>query len=144
MISWSDRNTASFPTIASPRFFQSWSPLFRSCLVPQFWCEKPPVEPGLFLRLMTGSAGGYQVGFQLTPLGPNGDLTAHDFKGGPHPVEKDPIFHLCTENREKGYGANKISCFVGPEPKDVVYNKFVRLASWKNYGNCFSHLSSKI
>ena len=78
---------------------------------------------------MTGSAGGYQVGFQLTPLGPNGDLTAHDFKGGPHPVEKDPIFHLCTENREKGYGANKISCFVGTEPKDLVYNKFVRLAS---------------
>ena len=71
---------------------------------------------------MTGSAGGYQVGFQLTPLGPNGDLTAHDFKGGPHPVEKDPIFHLCTENREKGYGANKISCFVGTEPKDVVHN----------------------
>ena len=51
---------------------------------------------------MTGSVGGYQVGFQLTPLGPTGDLTAHDFKGGPHLVEKDPIFHLCTENREKG------------------------------------------
>ena len=47
-------------------------------------------------------AGGYQVGFQLTPLGPDDDLTAHDFKGGPHPVEKDPIFKLCTENREKG------------------------------------------
>lgn len=30
--------------------------------------------------------GGYSVGFQLTPLGPDGDLTAHDFKGGPHPV----------------------------------------------------------
>eukprot|EP00434_Breviolum_minutum_P005418 symbB.v1.2.004776.t1/scaffold274.1/size244435/17 len=51
---------------------------------------------------MTGLAGGYQVGFQLTPLGPDGDLNAHDFTGGPHPAEKDPIFNLCTENREKG------------------------------------------
>ena len=42
------------------------------------------------------------MGFQLTPLGPDGDLNAHDFTGGPHPVEKDPIFNLCTENREKG------------------------------------------
>ena len=50
---------------------------------------------------MTG-AGGYQVGFQLTPLAPDDNLNAYDFTGGPHPVEKDPIFNLCTENREKG------------------------------------------
>mmetsp|Transcript_45513 Transcript_45513/g.106392 ORF Transcript_45513/g.106392 Transcript_45513/m.106392 type:complete len:314 (+) Transcript_45513:66-1007(+) len=50
---------------------------------------------------MTGS-GGYQVGFQLTPLGVDGSLDASDFKGGPHPVEKDPIFKLCSDNRDAG------------------------------------------
>ena len=77
------------------------------CPPAAFWCLSFDVKSSAlspFKTLMTGSAGGYQVGFQLTPLG-DGDLTAHDFKGGPHPVEKDPIFHLCTENREKGGGS---------------------------------------
>ena len=51
---------------------------------------------------MTGASGGYQVGFQLTPLSVDGNLDAADFKGGPHPVEKDPIYKLCVDNRDSG------------------------------------------
>ena len=51
---------------------------------------------------MTGASGGYQVGFQLTPLSVDGNLDAADFRGGPHPVEKDPIYKLCVENRDAG------------------------------------------
>lgn len=51
---------------------------------------------------MTGASGGYQVGFQLTPLSVDGSLDAADFKGGPHPVEKDPIYKLCVDNRDSG------------------------------------------
>ncbi|CAE7312000.1 HOP2 [Symbiodinium sp. CCMP2456] len=51
---------------------------------------------------MTGAGGGYQVGFQLTPLSVDGSLDAADFKGGPHPVEKDPIYKLCLDNRDSG------------------------------------------
>ena len=51
---------------------------------------------------MTGANGGYQIGFQLTPLSVDGNLDAADFKGGPHPVEKDPIYRLCSDNRDAG------------------------------------------
>mmetsp|Transcript_35500 Transcript_35500/g.85045 ORF Transcript_35500/g.85045 Transcript_35500/m.85045 type:complete len:318 (-) Transcript_35500:34-987(-) len=50
---------------------------------------------------MTGLTGGYQVGFQLTPI-EGGALDCADFKGGPHPVEQDPLFQLCTQNRDNG------------------------------------------
>eukprot|EP00931_Biecheleriopsis_adriatica_P086760 TRINITY_DN61357_c0_g1_i1.p1 TRINITY_DN61357_c0_g1~~TRINITY_DN61357_c0_g1_i1.p1 ORF type:complete len:329 (+),score=114.17 TRINITY_DN61357_c0_g1_i1:36-1022(+) len=51
---------------------------------------------------MTGG-GGYQLGFQLTPLTEDGGLDGSgDFKGGPHPVERDPIYKLCLQNRDNG------------------------------------------
>lgn len=49
------------------------------------------------------TGGGYQMGFQLTPLTDDGGLdTTADFKGGPHPVDRDPIYRLCEKNREQG------------------------------------------
>mmetsp|Transcript_36483 Transcript_36483/g.58823 ORF Transcript_36483/g.58823 Transcript_36483/m.58823 type:complete len:322 (+) Transcript_36483:21-986(+) len=52
------------------------------------------------------AAGSYQLGFQITPLLEHGGLdSSGDFKGGPHPVEDDPLFRLCTENRD---GGNKL------------------------------------
>ncbi|CAK9068721.1 unnamed protein product [Durusdinium trenchii] len=115
---WTKRNKREELTAtakSSPRaFLVKWGqrpkpgevnrlPVFRLRDVPM-----APIEGGSQAMVDWGRAmagpmtGGYSVGFQLTPLGPDGDLTAHDFKGGPHPVEKDPIFNLCTENREKG------------------------------------------
>lgn len=46
--------------------------------------------------------GGYQVGWQLTPLC-EGDLdTSGDFNGGPHEVEEDPLYKMACENRDGG------------------------------------------
>lgn len=47
--------------------------------------------------------GGYQLGFQITPLTEDGLLDGSgDFKGGPHPVEEDPLFKMASENRDGG------------------------------------------
>lgn len=46
---------------------------------------------------------GYQLGFQLTPLTDAGELNlSGDFKGGPHPVDDDPLFKMASENRDVG------------------------------------------
>eukprot|EP00933_Yihiella_yeosuensis_P062674 TRINITY_DN6565_c0_g2_i2.p1 TRINITY_DN6565_c0_g2~~TRINITY_DN6565_c0_g2_i2.p1 ORF type:complete len:312 (+),score=112.14 TRINITY_DN6565_c0_g2_i2:75-1010(+) len=48
-------------------------------------------------------AGGYQLGFQLTPVTDAGQLdTSGDWKGGPHPVEEDPLWRLSNTNRDNG------------------------------------------
>jgi tetratricopeptide (TPR) repeat protein len=49
------------------------------------------------------SGGGYQLGFQITPLTSEGGLDeAGDFKGGPHPAQEDNLFKMACENRDGG------------------------------------------
>mmetsp|Transcript_64455 Transcript_64455/g.153842 ORF Transcript_64455/g.153842 Transcript_64455/m.153842 type:complete len:347 (+) Transcript_64455:59-1099(+) len=52
------------------------------------------------------AAGGFQLGFQVTPLTEGGELdTSGDFTGSKHSVEFDPLYKMACENRE---GGNKL------------------------------------
>lgn len=52
------------------------------------------------------ATGAYTLGFTLTPLTNDGDLdSSGDFKGGPHPVERDSLYKMMEENRD---GAKKL------------------------------------